>query len=82
MRSDFMMRRDLDPEDAERWKELALLLGDLRTPVERARFATLYQHEATDSDAGADLAALLETAAVLWAREGDNALSRKLAHVA
>jgi hypothetical protein len=77
----------LDPQDAARWQGLAILLGRLRTPDERARFAALYRKEAPDPSAHQALAGLLAAAAALTAREetaqGVPARgSRPMAHVA
>jgi hypothetical protein len=77
----------LDPQDAARWQGLAILLGRLRTPDERAQFAAIYRKEAPDPSAHQALAGLLAAAAALAAREetapGVPARgSRPMAHVA
>jgi hypothetical protein len=73
----------LDPQDAARWQGLALLLGNLRTPDERARFAALYARELRDPTALDALAGLLAAAAALAAREEATVPAPyRMAHVA
>ncbi len=59
-----------DPQDAQRYTALAVLLGRLSTEEEeRLRFATLFRREAREDEAIIAMAGLLDAAATLRARE-------------
>jgi hypothetical protein len=58
---------------------LAALLGALQTPVERRRFAILYQQQALDEDAQDALNGLLDAATELWKREESHWMPSKVA---
>lgn len=59
-----------DPQDAQRYTALAVLLGRLSMEEEeRLRFATLFRREAREDEAIIAMAGLLDAASTLRARE-------------
>jgi len=69
-----------DPQDAQRYTALAVLLGRLSTEEEeRLRFATLFRREAREDEAIVAMAGLLDAAATLRARESAAPMERMIA---
>lgn len=69
-----------DPQDAQRYTALAVLLGRLSTEEEeRLRFATLFRREAREDEAIIAMAGLLDAAATLRARESAAPMERMIA---
>jgi len=69
-----------DPQDAQRYTALAVLLGRLSMEEEeRLRFATLFRREAREDEAIIAMAGLLDAAATLRARESAAPLERMIA---
>ncbi len=69
-----------DPQDAQRYTALAVLLGRLSTEEEeRLRFATLFRREAREDEAMVAMAGLLDAAATLRARESAAPMERMIA---